>query len=218
MVAAERQETEEIAAIFARMTANQPFAAEWRAVKVPHVDLAHHRHGSRPCRRLIIAGQTDPDGSSRAAGLPRAAGLESGRPVLVVPYIGRYPEIGRNVVVAWKPGREAARAAFDALPFLLGAEKIHILEIKERGDERPALAPDTSIAAALARHGIKPSVHTSAPGDISVGDKILSRLADLGADLLVTGAYGHSRMRELVFGGVTRNISRHMTVPTLFSH
>jgi nucleotide-binding universal stress UspA family protein len=149
---------------------------------------------------------------------PERLALESGRPVLVVPYIGRYPETGRNVVVAWKPGREAARAAFHALPLLLGAEKVHILEIKERRDERPALALDTSIAAALARHGIKVGVHTSAPGDISVGDEILSRLADLDADLLVMGAYDHSRMRELVFGGATRSISRHMTVPTLFSH
>ena len=218
MVAAERQETEEIAATFARMTANQPFVAEWRAVKVPHVDLAPIVMDHGRAADLIIAGQTDPDWDlSPLMDFPERLALESGRPVLVVPYIGRYPEIGRNVVVAWKPGREAARATFDALPFLLGAEKIHILEVKEQGDERSALTPDTSIAAALARHGIKPNVYTSAPSDITVGDEILSRLADLGADLLVMGAYGHSRMRELVFGGVTRSISRHMTVPTLFS-
>ncbi|MFZ1101460.1 MAG: universal stress protein [Hyphomicrobiaceae bacterium] len=219
MVAAERQETEEIAATFARMTANQPFVAEWRAVKVPHVDLAPIVMDHGRAADLIIAGQTDPEWElSPLMDFPERLALESGRPVLVVPYVGRYSEIGRNVVVAWKPGREAARATFDALPLLLGAEKVHILEIKERGDERPALAPDTSIAAALARHGIKSSVHTSAPRDIGVGDEILSRLADLSADLLVMGAYGHSRMRELVFGGVTRSISRHMTVPTLFSH
>ena len=219
VVAAERQETEEIAAIFARMTANQPFVAEWRPLKVPHVDLAPVVMDHGRAADLIIAGQTDPDWDrSPLLDFPERLALESGRPVLVVPYIGRYPEIGRNVVVSWKAGREAARAVFDAMPLLLGAEKIHILEIKERGDERPALAPDTSIAAALARHGIKSSVYTSVPGDISVGDEILSRLADLGADLLVMGAYGHSRMRELVFGGVTRHIARHMTVPTLFSH
>jgi nucleotide-binding universal stress UspA family protein len=79
-------------------------------------------------------------------------------------------------------------------------------------------APDMSIALALARHGIKPSVRTSVTTDLSVGDEILSRLADLDADLLVMGAYGHSRIRELVFGGVTRHIARHMTVPTLLSH
>src|SRR5690606_20981228 len=117
-----------------------------------------------------------------------------------------------------KAGREAARAAFDALPLLVGAQTVQILEVKERGDDSAALTPDTSIAAALARHGIKPTVRTSAGTDISVGDETLSRLADMGADLLVMGAYGHSRMREMVFGGVTRHIFQHMTVPTLFSH
>ena len=80
------------------------------------------------------------------------------------------------------------------------------------------LGSDTSIAAALARHGIKPEVRTSIASDISVGDEILSRAADLDADLLVMGAYGHSRFREIVFGGATRHIARHMTLPTLFSH
>ena len=95
---------------------------------------------------------------------------------------------------------------------------MQILEIRSATHKADALAPDTTIAAALARHGIKPSVRTSVLGDIGVGDEILSRLSDLDADLLVMGAYGHSRMRELVFGGVTRHIARHMTVPTLFSH
>ena len=120
-------------------------------------------------------------------------------------------------MIAWKAGRESARAVFDALPLLQGAENMHILEIKGRGDES-SMSPDTSIAASLARHGIKPTIRTSVAPDISVGDEILSRLSDLDADLLVMGAYGHSRMRELVFGGVTRHIARHMTVPTLFSH
>jgi nucleotide-binding universal stress UspA family protein len=95
---------------------------------------------------------------------------------------------------------------------------VHILQIKEPKEEEKVLAPDKSIAAALARHGIKPSVRTSVTADLSVGDEILSRLADLDADLLVMGAFGHSRIRELVFGGVTRHIARHMTVPTLLSH
>jgi nucleotide-binding universal stress UspA family protein len=219
VAAVERQAADEIAATFARMTANQPFVAEWRALKVPHVDLAPVIMDHGRAADLIIAGQTDPDWDlSPLSDFPERLALESGRPVLVVPYVGRYAEVGRNVVIAWKAGREAARAAFDALPFLLVAETVHILEIKERGDERPALAPDTSIAAALARHGLRPSVHTSVLSDIGIGDEILSRLADLGADLLVMGAYGHSRMRELVFGGATRHIARHMTVPTLFSH
>jgi len=219
IAAAQHKETEEIAAIFARMTANQPFVAEWRAEKAAHVDPADVVMDHSRSADLIIAGQTDPDrGSSPLDDVAEHLALGSGRPVLVVPYVGRYSEIGRNVVIAWKAGRESARAVFDALPILGLAEQVQILEISEGGDRRNAVAPDTSIAASLARHGIKPTVRTSIAGEISVGDEILSRIADMSADLLVMGAYGHARMRELIFGGVTRHIVKHMTVPTLFSH
>jgi nucleotide-binding universal stress UspA family protein len=219
VVAAERKSTEELAAIFARMTANQPFVSEWRALKVPHADLAAVVMDHGRAADLIMAGQTDPEWDlSPLMDFPERLALESGRPVLVVPNVGRYPELGRNVVIAWKPGRESARAVFDALPLLQTAEKVQILEVKARGQADSALAPDTTIAASLARHGLKPTVRSTIAADISVGDEILSRLADESADLLVLGAYGHSRFREFVFGGVTRHIARHMTVPTLFSH
>jgi nucleotide-binding universal stress UspA family protein len=219
VAAAQQRETEEIAGSFSSMTANRPFVTEWRAQKGPHLDptsviIDHGRSAD-----LIIAGQTDPDWeASPLVDVAEHLALGSGRPVLVVPYVGHYPEIGRNVVIAWKPGRASARAVFDALPILKQAEQVHILEIDEGGARRNGASTDTAIAVALARHGIKPTVRTSIAGDISIGDEILSRLADMGADLLVMGAYGHSRMRELVFGGVTRHIARHMTVPTLLSH
>jgi nucleotide-binding universal stress UspA family protein len=163
---------------------------------------------------LVVAGQTDPQGDlSPILDFPDRIAMASGRPVLVVPYAGRYPEVGRNVVIAWKPGREAARAVFDALPILEQAEQVQILEVSEGGGER-----DTELAAALGRHGIKPVLKSSVAGDIGIGDELLSRLADAGADLLVMGAYGHSRFNELVFGGATRHILQHMTVPTLLSH
>jgi nucleotide-binding universal stress UspA family protein len=219
VAAAQQKETEEISETFSRMTANQPFVAEWRAEKGPHVDPTSVVLGHGRAADLIVAGQTDPDwDTSPVQDVAEHLALGSGRPVLVVPYIGRYPEIGRNVVIAWKGGRESARAVFDALPILKQAEEVQILEIDEGSGTRDGASPDSSIAIALARHGIKPTVRTSIAGDIKVGDEILSRLADMGADLLVMGAYGHSRMRELVFGGVTRHIARHMTVPTLFSH
>jgi nucleotide-binding universal stress UspA family protein len=210
--------SDEIAATFSRMTAKGAFVAEWEALKVPRFELtsAVLEHGRTV--DIIIAGQTNPERDlAPLRNFPERLALESGRPVLVIPYAGRYSSIGRNVVIAWKAGRESARAVFDALPLLQGAENVHILEVRGRADEE-ALAPDTSIAASLARHGIRTAIRTSVAPDISVGDEILSRLADLDADLLVMGAYGHSRMRELVFGGVTRHIARHMTAPTLFSH
>lgn len=219
VAAVQKRETEEIAGIFSRMTANQPFVSEWRAEKSPHVDPAALVLDHSRCADLIVAGQTDPDEeASRLVDVAQHLALGSGRPVLTVPYVGRYPEIGRNVVIAWKPEREAARAVFDALPILKQAEQVQILEVDESGGRRGGASTADSIAVALARHGVKSAVRTSLAVDISVGDELLSRLADLGADLLVMGAYGHSRMRELVFGGVTRHIARHMTVPTFFSH
>jgi nucleotide-binding universal stress UspA family protein len=218
VAAAQVKETEEIRDIFTRMTANQPFVAEWRTEKGPRVDptsvvIEHGRAAD-----LIVTGQTDPDWEATPlVDIAEHLALGSGRPVLVVPYVGRYPELGRNVVIAWKAGRESARAVFDALPILRQAEQVQILEIGE-GHSRDGTSSDNTIAIALARHGIKPTVRTSIAGDISVGDEILSRLSDMVGDLLVMGAYGHSRMRELVFGGVTRHIAKHMTVPTLFSH
>jgi nucleotide-binding universal stress UspA family protein len=193
--------------------------AEWRVEKGPHIDPAEVVMGHSRAADLIIAGQTDPDwDATPLSDVAERLALASGRPVLAVPYVGRYPEVGRNVVIAWKATRESARAVFDALPILKLAEQVQILEIQEGGGRGTAAAADSSIALALSRHGIKPTLRTSITGDIGVGDEILSRIADMGADLLVMGAYGHSRMRELVFGGVTRHIVRHMTVPTLLSH
>jgi nucleotide-binding universal stress UspA family protein len=219
IVAADRKNSEAIAETFKRMTTNKEFVAEWQLQKVPHVDLAPVVLERGRTADLIVVGQTDPDWDlSPLLDFPERLALESGRPVLVVPYAGRFSRIGRRVVIAWKAGRESARAAFDALPLLQDAESVHVLEIKERADAESTLGPDMSIATALARHGIKPVVHTSIASDISVGDEILSRVADLDADVLVMGAYGHSRFRELIIGGATRHIARHMTLPTLFSH
>jgi nucleotide-binding universal stress UspA family protein len=219
VAAAQQKETDEIHAVFSRLTANQPFVAEWRVEKGQHMDPTEVVMEHSRAADLVVAGQTDPDREvTPLTDVAERLAIASGRPVLVIPYVGRYPEVGRNVVIAWKASREAARAVFDALPLLELAEQVQILEIQEGGGRRAAPAVDTTIAAALARHGIKPTIRISVVGDISIGDEILSRIADMGADLLVMGAYGHSRMRELVFGGATRHIARHMTAPVLFSH
>lgn len=143
---AERKESEDIAAVFAKMTTNQPFTAEWGAVEALGFDLGeivlrHARYAD-----LIVAGQTNPDWDfSPVLDFPERLAIESGRPVLVVPYAGRYLEIGRNAVVAWKPTREAARAVFDALPLLESAQNLQVLEVNEH---HPAGAvPDTALAA-----------------------------------------------------------------------
>jgi nucleotide-binding universal stress UspA family protein len=213
----EREESDAIAAIFSKMTANQPFVSEWRSLMAPLFELPSVVLEQARRTDLIIAGQADPSWDfSLMLDFPERLALESGRPVLVIPYAGHCREIGRNVVIAWKPTREAARAVFDALPLLMNAERVHVIEVRQSAGT--SLMPDTSIAAALGRHGIKPTVHSAVQPDSRVGEEILSRLADVGADLLVMGAYGHSRFREYVLGGATRHIAQHMTVATLWSH
>ena len=117
VVAQERRNGEEAAATFSRMTANGAFVPEWHLLKVPHVDLAQSVMGHGRAADLIMAGQTDPDWDlSPLLDFPERLALESGRPVLVIPYAGRYPRIGRNVVIAWKAGRESARAVIRRSP------------------------------------------------------------------------------------------------------
>src|SRR5215470_11346418 len=113
VAAAQLKEAEEIAATFARLTAEQPFVAEWRVEKGPGIDPAGIVMDHSRAADLVIAGQSDPDwNATPLQDVAERLALGAGRPVLVVPYVGRYPEIGRNVVIAWKAARESARAVF----------------------------------------------------------------------------------------------------------
>jgi nucleotide-binding universal stress UspA family protein len=139
--------------------------------------------------------------------------------VLLVPYAGRFPAVGRKVLIAWNAGREAARAVVDALPLLARASTVHVVSFNpEKGGADHGAVPGADIAQFLVRHGIKVVVHRQNNGGVDVGNQILSRAADLEIDLIVMGAYGHARMREMVLGGVTRTLLETMTVPVLMSH
>ena len=170
---------------------------------------------------LVVVGQPNPDaGLTGAIGLrPEEIVLSCGRPVLVVPYAGEFPDVGRRILVAWNGRRESSRALHDAMFLLPDADAVTVIEIDPpaAGAAAPA-ASAAQVAAALTRRGIAAKAETETGGDIGVSDLLLSRAADLDADLLVMGAYGHSRMREFVLGGVSRDIFRHMTVPVLMSH
>ena len=144
--------------------------------------------------------------------------MAAGRPVLMVPNEGLHSGIGSRVVVAWNGRREATRAAFDALPLLQQAKEVKVLWIDPAsGDEDGGTFAATDLCAALARHGITCEA-VAAASDGNVGATLLSRAVEQRADLLVMGCYGHSRLTEFVFGGATRHILRHMTIPVLMSH
>jgi nucleotide-binding universal stress UspA family protein len=174
------------------------------------------------CADLVIAGQDDPADPDAYVGdhFPETLVLSSGRPVMLLPYTGFFPSVGKHPMIAWDGSREAARAVHDALRLLKTAERVSIVSI-DTGHEaaRGERIPGADLALCIARHGVKAAVSSSgAENQASAGEILLSRAADLGADLVVMGAYGHARWKELVLGGATRTFLASMTVPVLMSH
>lgn len=170
---------------------------------------------------VTVLGQAalDAKDASVADYLPEQIVLQAGRPVLVVPDTGGTYPIGQHVLVAWNASREATRAVYDALPILQRAKKVTVLAVNpEDADGEHGEVPSADIALQLARHGVKVEAKHSVGREIDAGNEILARTADLGVDLIVSGAYGHSRLREFILGGVTRTLLNHMTVPVLLSH
>lgn len=170
---------------------------------------------------LAVLGQEDPD-DARLAGwttVLESALLTSGRPILVVPYVGRHRMIGRRVLIGWKPVREASRAVHDALPLLGDAEAVTVLAIDpERDNDGRSEQQAADMARHLARHGLPVTAQETISDGLDAATILLNYSADLSSDLIVIGGYGHPRMREIVLGGVTRHLLRHAPVPVLMSH
>lgn len=203
---------------FREMLRRGGIEGEWRFIEsLPSETVSLHARYAD----LTIVGQIDPQHppSVNAARIPEETLLFSGRPVLIVPYIGRYQTVAENVLVAWTPTREAARTLADALPMLELARKVTVLTVNpERGPDTEPGLPTVDISLHLARHGVRVEAATTVADDISTGDALLNYIADSSADLLIIGGYGHSRAKELVLGGVTRQILHQMTVPVFMAH
>jgi nucleotide-binding universal stress UspA family protein len=193
-------------------------AADWIEVEdnVAAMVPYHARYAD-----LAIVGQIDPEEllPRPEYDIPEAVALESGRPVLVLPYAGTFATLGQRVLVAWNGSAQSARAVNDAFPFLRRAERVTILTINPESVRKSKTdRPGPQIAAHLSRHGIKVEARELAVDRVNVDDAILSQASDEGADLIVMGAYGHPRAREIVLGGATRALFKDMTVPILMSH
>jgi nucleotide-binding universal stress UspA family protein len=169
---------------------------------------------------LVVLGQYPPDAREGAIWLkPDDVMVEIGRPVLVVPYAGAFERVGRRVLVAWNGTREANRALNDALPLIADADEVTVMRISDQESDLDADRPALELAIAhMGRHGIRARAEESLHPGIGVCDALLSRAADLSADLIVAGAYHHSPFRESLFGGVSRDLLDRMTVPVLMSH
>ena len=169
---------------------------------------------------LVVIGQKEPgEASGVSAQFEHRLPLAAGRPVLLVPYASEKRPVGERVLVAWDAGRESARAVVDALPFLAAAREVKVVTFNAgRAGDRHGEAPGADVGLFLARHGVKVSVARYQSENRDIGNQLLSRAADYGSDLIVMGAYGHSRVAELVLGGATRTLLESMTVPVLMAH
>ena len=169
---------------------------------------------------LAVLGQVKPEEPPYIGShLPEEVVLASGRPVLVVPYDWAAGRLGERVLIAWDASREAARAVSDALPILERAESVLVVSVNPR--QTPlghGELPGADIALHLARHEIDVEVQSIEVDQMDVGEALFSFAADGARDLLVMGAYAHSRVRELVLGGATRTVLERMTLPVLMAH
>jgi nucleotide-binding universal stress UspA family protein len=166
---------------------------------------------------VSIVGQTEPEASSVDDMIAEAALFESGRPVIIVPYIQKAPLKLDRVMLCWDGSRAATRAIADAMPVLERSGRVEVVIVADEGGKRDQIE-GADMGKHLARHGLNVAVKRIVAGGTDIADVILSHVADTGADFIVMGGYGHSRLREFVLGGVTRTILRSMTAPVLMSH
>jgi nucleotide-binding universal stress UspA family protein len=213
-----REAAAEAGAAFQARLYESGCSGQWRIVEGDPLEVLAEqaRYGD-----LLVVSQNKSAGDILPGGheMPDRVILSAGRPVLVVPYIYAGAPIGKRVMIAWDAGRMAARAVHDALPILTKAENVTIMVANPKpGKEGHGDLPGADLATHLARHGVKATADHTVSNELEIGELLLSRVADDQADMLVLGAYGHARWRELVLGGVTAHILEHMTVPVLMSH
>ena len=219
-----KSKLEEVRKKFEARVKQDGLKAEWRVVDSNYPDIAGsaivHSHGAE----LVIACQIDrgPDENIERDLVVRLV-MESGRPVLIIPKQGHFAPRGEGIaekaIVGINGTKESSRAMFDALPLLRLVKETRLVWVDPYTESREAgEVPGAEEAAVLSRHGIKAVAEPMMTDGRNAGEALLMRANDLGADLLVMGAYAHSRMREFVFGGATRYVLEHMTIPVLMSH
>jgi nucleotide-binding universal stress UspA family protein len=188
--------------------------SEWRSLPHLSTEVGVHAYYAD---LVVVARPAPVDGAASPPGLAESLILSSGRPIIVFPPNSKVSRV-RRVLVGWNAKRESIRAAGDALPLLVKAEAVEVLVLDhERHPESHGQEPGADIARHLARHGASVEVRRLSTGGQDVGHVLLSEAATFRADLLVMGAYGHSQLREWMFGGVTRTVLYEAAIPVLMS-
>ena len=175
--------------------------------------LNHYAH----TRDLLIVGQAGAEGPGPPADLPEKVVFGSGRPVLIVPFAGRFTTVGTCSLVAWRGGRASARAVHDSLPLLKHSEKIYALSIKVPGESQP-YPTSGDIGSNLKRHGLPCVGEEITAADIPVANMLMNFAWEKGCDLLVVGVHVQSAGKKVVLGPVGRQLLKDMTLPVLMSY
>ena len=203
---------------FTKACEREGISFEWRALRTPGGDSAASALASARTADLVIARQPDADKDNAPATDFQSLLFESGRPVLMLDSDGGMTAPAKRVLIAWDGSREAARAGQDSLPFLKAAEDVQIVVVDpDKLDDIDTALPGAQLAATLDRHGIRVSIDTIGSGIRSTAQVIEAHVKATNSDLLVMGAYGHPRLRDWLFGGVTRSVMNKVQAPTLLS-
>lgn len=212
------RETEAVETLFLDAARREGISHEWRSFVTSSGFNSAALIDSARCADLVVAAQGETGMLSESRSELESFLFESGRPVLLIPHILTAPKPIRRVLIAWNGSREAARATFDAMPFLKAAEEVEIFTVDAADTAaQSADMAGVEIAATLSRHGIKVSVTSQQKSGLDPAIAIENRLSDSSIDLLVMGAYGNKRWWEMLFGGVTRTLLDSMTALTLLS-
>ncbi len=208
-----------VCAEFERATSKIDAKSEWRCHKADYGQFATSIVEQGRCADLVVIAKGTKDPYNTGTDLTARIVLECGRPTLVVPEKNNANTVGKHVLIAWDGGREASRAAYDAIPILKDAESVRIVAVNPTPrNGHGNFAEGDELALGLARHGVKAEVTTTHTNERTAAQELLERVTGHGSDLLVMGCYGHSRVRELFFGGVTSAVMSKMPVPVLMSH
>lgn len=215
----QHQQAEAIKQLVDHFAASEDFVVEWRLLRAQSTTAADRMLESARAADLVVMAQEAPsEDRYDQHGVQAAVIRGAGRPVLVVPHRFEAETLGQNVLIGWSPTREATRAAHDALILTAPDASVRVLVAgKGTGPADSILETAKDFAAALGRHGLKVEVISLAVPTGTVANALQQEAEAHGADMIVTGAFGHSKLYDFVLGAVTNELLHEMRLPVLFS-
>ena len=214
----QREEAEQIKAVFTKHTANEDFPSEFRLVRAEDASAAERLVESARAADLVIMAHEDRENDRYDQRDSQARVIrESGRPVIVVPLGYEGDALGQNILLGWSDTREAARAAHDLLSIAAPGAAVTVLRVASPQQDALKDACGIALSEALSRHGMKTTLEQRDAGNKDIAEVLNQVAFEKGADLIVTGAFGHSKVYDFVIGATTYALLRDAQLPVMFS-